>query len=125
MTKKQLLAMVKAGEAFVDIEYDGDWVLIHDVCDDKYYIINYSGKRDRVIEVTMHTEVRYNDDCMPDELDLVCGTIPGYNIPDADYSGEFDEPLETSGLYVWRYGYFSKISDKNPDKVTRLIELWR
>ncbi len=119
MTKKTLCKKLKDGTAFVDVTYD-DFTIIHDVINDRYYMC----VDDKDIKrLTLVKEVRTNDDInshydvdnlLKDDLDF-----------DYDISGEFDEPIETSGLYTWRYGYFREIGMNNncDDVMTTLIDL--
>lgn len=115
MNKKQLNRKLEEGTAFLDIDYgDGDIQIYHDVVEDRYYLSEDNGK---LAEVYLAVEKRYTDATTPDEDEL-------FDDPSIDYDvcGEFDEMIETSGDYVYRYGYFKYVHKDTIIPITRLID---
>lgn len=116
MTLEKINELKEKGLVFIDIEYD-DFIIYHDISEDKYYL--YSQKDEQLSEVYLAVEKRYTDEsCLNDEDLCNDSSI------DFDIGGEFDEPIETVGAYIWRYGYFKFVNPGMKIPVTQLIELF-
>lgn len=114
MNKKELKQKLEAGTMFLDINYgEGDIQIYHDVVEDRYYSVEETR---RLKEVYLVAEKRYCDGGALNDEDLVNDSSIEYDI-----SGEFDNPIETAGPYVFRYGYFKYRKKNETIPVAKII----
>lgn len=118
MTNAQIKKLINSGTMFEIFKN-----VYCDVFTDRYYV--YDEDTDTYREAELGFEVRYSDSNKVSESDLLSGFNDDFSIGDYDFdiSGEFDNPIETSGEYIWRYGYFKFLEELEKPNVTHLIDL--